>query len=60
MFTENYHDNQLNAIRDYYQQVKKDSDQEVDMQDVVIAWLTGGQAEKMREEFLEQAVAVGQ
>jgi hypothetical protein len=60
MYTDNYHDNQLNAIRDYYLQLKQDGDQEVEMQDVVIAWLTGGQAEKMREDFLEQAVAVGQ
>lgn len=60
MLNDSYHDNQLNAIHDFYQQLKKDGEQEIDMRDAVIAWLTNGHAEKMREEFLEQSVAVGQ
>ena len=60
MFNESYHDNQLNAIRDYFQQLKQDGEQEIEMHDAVIAWFTNGHAEKMREEFLEQSLAVGQ
>ena len=49
-----YYESQVDAIREYYQQVKTIKEEPVSLKDVVLDWFANGHAEKFRKEFLSK------
>lgn len=53
-----YFESQVDAIRQYYENLINTEKEPVSLKDVVVDWFTNGHAEKFRKEFLNKKTAM--
>ncbi len=50
----NFYNSQLEAIRNFYKKLQNRVEENITLNDAVVAWFAHGHAEKFRKEYLNQ------
>ncbi len=57
MLQNSFYEAQLEAIKQFYQSLTREKQEQVSMKEVILAWFTEGYAEKFREQYFSAQVS---